>query len=179
MQRHANRASTWREQNGGVVAVAPLEVGSVWAMPGLGIDIVRGAQEKDWGRTVFRALNKPLTQVEGWEPNHAVLMAAWGTESLEANLTRVTPKAELIIPRPATFSSKGFAGFSCEGFSFEDSLQRAFENGAVDPAEIIRLAVSASAIPSMTEMPGWEEAKQAALERRLPQERIPRPKPRF
>lgn len=179
LQRHANRASTWRDQNGMVVVTAPLEVGSVWELPGLSIDVVRGAQEKDWGRTVFRALTRPLMGLEGWAPHHAVLMAAWGAESVEVNLTRVTPKAQLLIPHLDPSSPRGFSAFSDRGFGFEEGLRTAFGRGAEDPEEIVRLVLSEEALPEFVKMPGWEEAKQAALERRLPQERIPRPKPRF
>lgn len=68
LQRHANRASTWRDQNGGVEEVAPLDVGSVWELQGLGIDIVRGSQEKTWGTTVnhgFSSLGSALDEGEG------------------------------------------------------------------------------------------------------------------
>lgn len=174
LQRHANRASAWRDQNGGVEEVAPLDVGSVWELQGLGIDIVRGSQEKTWGTTVFRALGQPLMRVKGWEPNAAVLMAAWCTDSVEANLSQVTPEAKLVVSNAASGS-----GFLFSGLDLETRVREALENHGQDIEQVMRAALSESAFPKMSEMPGWKEAKQAALDRHLPRTRMSGPKPRF
>lgn len=174
MQRHANRASTWREKNGEVTDIEPLDIASVWELPGQGIRIVRGAQEKNWGETVFRSLTRPLMGLAGWTPNHAVLMAAWGAESVEVNLTRLTPQAALLIPYPA--SSGAF--MEC-GLSLEEAFQSAIGNGFQDPEQVMRSALSEAALPRLSKTPGWEEAKQAALERRLPIAKPSGFKPRF
>jgi len=120
-----------------------------------------------------------LMKVEGWVPHHAVVMAAWGAESVEANLTRVTPKAQLLIPYRDPSSPRGFSAFSNKGFECSEGLRSAFERGADNPEEIVRFVLSEEALPEFAQLPGWEEAKQAALDRHLPRVRTSGPKLRF